>query len=265
MSAVRTDISTAVGIFSAFAFVAIGIAIGSGGDAKSVRAFIDIPSILIVIGGTFAIVTASFTIPEIFRAQGMMLKTIFYRADNPSQVARKLIELAEEGRKNGILALQTFLNQPSGDRFLKKGLAMIVDGMEPDAVEGIMKQEVNHMVDRHSRGVSILRKSAETAPAMGLIGTLIGLVQMLGTLDDPSKIGPAMAIALLTTFYGAMMAYAFFSPLGNKLERNTRDEAVVMTLMIKGMVSIGKKENPRRLEMQLNSILAPSKRIKYFD
>jgi chemotaxis protein MotA len=265
MAATRTDISTAVGIVAVFSFVSLAIVLGSDDKIKTIQAFIDVPSILIVIGGTFAIVTASFTIPEIFRSQGLMFKTIFYRADNATHIARKLIELAEEARKNGVLALQSFLNQPGGDPYLKKGLAMIVDGMEPDIVEGIMRQEMNHMIDRHSRGVSILRKSSETAPAMGLIGTLIGLIQMLGSLNDPSKIGPAMAIALLTTFYGALLSYAFFSPLANKLERNTRDEAMVMSLFVKGMVSVGKKENPRRLEMQLNSILPPSKRIKYFD
>jgi chemotaxis protein MotA len=260
MAKTRTDISTAVGISAAFILVAIAIKMGG-----NVKAFVDLPSILIVIGGTFAATTACYSIPEIFRSQGLMMKTIFYTSDNPAAVAKKLIEVAEEARKNGLLALQSFLNQPGGDKFLKKGLNMIVDGVEPETVESIMKQEVNHMIDRHMRGAAILRKSAEIAPAMGLIGTLIGLVQMLGSLDDPSKIGPAMAVALLTTLYGALLSYVFFSPLASKLERNSHEETITSSLMIKGMVSIGKKENPRRLEMQLNSILPPAKRIRYFD
>lgn len=260
MGNTRTDISTFVGIASAL--VLIAIAIKMGGNFK---AFVDVPAVLIVIGGTFAATTACFSIPEIFRAQGIMLKTIFYASSNPSFVATRLIEIAEEARKNGLLALQSYLNQPGGDRFLKKGLSMIVDGVEPEVVESIMKQEVNYTIDRHLRGASILRKSAELAPAMGLIGTLIGLVQMLGSLDDPSKIGPAMAVALLTTLYGALLSYVFFSPLASKLERNSHEESLTKSLMIKGMVSIGKKENPRRLEMQLNSLLPPSKRIRYFD
>lgn len=259
MAKARTDISTALGIGAAF--IVIAIAIKMGGNFK---AFVDVPAVLIVIGGTFAATTACFSLPEIYRAQGIMFKTIFYSADAPSQVARNLLEIAEEARKNGLLALQSLLNT-SGDKFLKKGLAMIVDGVEPENVESIMKQEVNYTSDRHFRGAAILRKSAEIAPAMGLIGTLIGLVQMLGNLDDPGKIGPAMAIALLTTLYGALLSYALFSPLASKLEHNAHEETMASMLIIKGIVSIGKKENPRRLEMQLNSILPPSQRIRYFD
>jgi len=128
-----------------------------------------------------------------------------------------------------------------------------------------MGHELSGMAERHSRGVGILRRSAEVAPAMGLIGTLIGLVQMLGKLDDPSSIGPAMAVALLTTFYGAVLANMVFSPLAGKLERNSKSELVVNRLYIITAASIGRGENPRRLEMLLNTILPPSQRLHYFE
>jgi chemotaxis protein MotA len=120
-------------------------------------------------------------------------------------------------------------------------------------------------VQRHHKSASVLKKAAEFAPAMGLIGTLIGLVQMLGNLDDPASIGPSMAVALLTTFYGAVLANMVFSPMASKLERNSGEEAIVNSIYVMGASSIGRQENPRRLEMLLNSVLPPAKRIQYFD
>ncbi len=176
-----------------------------------------------------------------------------------------MVKLAEEARRNGLLSLQESYNSGQSNDFLRKGLGMVIDGMEPEAVEKILRQETYSMTERHQKGASILRKSAEVAPAMGLIGTLIGLVKMLGTLDDPSGIGPAMAIALLTTFYGAFLAYIIFTPLASKLERNSQEEMLINNLYTKGLVAIGKKENPRQLEMLINTILPPERRISYFD
>ncbi|MCK4938737.1 MAG: MotA/TolQ/ExbB proton channel family protein, partial [Rhodospirillaceae bacterium] len=134
-----------------------------------------------------------------------------------------------------------------------------------EEVEGILRKDMFSTVQRHISSASILRKAAEFAPAMGLIGTLIGLVQMLGNLDDPSTIGPSMAVALLTTFYGAVLANMVFSPMAAKLERNSAEEAMVNNIYVMGASSIGRQENPRRLEMMLNSVLPPSKRVQYFD
>jgi chemotaxis protein MotA len=255
------DISTVLGIFIAFALIGIAVTLDPNARFSS---FFDLGSMLIVIGGTLAVTIACFSLGELLRALLTTGRTIFYRSGDPSEVGTQLIELAEEARKNGILTLQNFLIQEDNDPFLVKGLRMVVDGMESDHAEHILKHDIHAMVDRHARGASVLRKCAETAPAMGLIGTLIGLVQMLTNLNDPSKIGTGMATALLTTLYGAMFAYLFFAPLAAKLERNSKEEVLLNTLYIKGIHSIGKKENPRRLEMLLNSILPPSKRIDYF-
>lgn len=256
----KTDISTLLGIGLAFALIVA--AIMYGGDIKS---FLDFPSVLIVVGGTLATTTACYSLPEMLRAQAIVIRTIFYGSENLTRAGEEMLSLAEEARKNGVISLQNTVNEPDRNAFLKKGLGMAVDNMEPEAIEHILKQDVAAMADRHGKGAAILRKSAEISPAMGLIGTLIGLVQMLGNLEDPSKIGPAMAVALLTTLYGAFLAYVVFSPLATKLERNSREEITLDMLYIKGIVSIAKKENPRRLEMVLNTILPPAQRIKYFD
>ncbi len=253
----RTDLSTLIGIILAFSL--IGTAIWLGGSPKS---FLDYPSILIVIGGTLAVTIACFSFGEVFKAFGLVFKTIFYHEEDPSRAAQKIIELAEEARKNGVLALQ---NMTGGNNLLSRGVGMIVDGLEPETAERILRQDIQARMERHQKGVSILRKAAEVSPAMGLIGTLIGLVQMLGNLDDPSSIGPAMAVALLTTMYGATLAYVVFIPLASKLERNSQEELLTEQVYMKGVACIGRRENPRRIEMLLNTILPPEKRLRFFE
>ena len=175
------------------------------------------------------------------------------------------MKIAELARRQGVLSLQGVLESLKDDAFLFKGMSMVVDGTPGEEVESVLARDTNATILRHQKSAGILRKAAEFSPAMGLIGTLIGLVQMLGNLDDPSTIGPSMAVALLTTFYGAVLANMVFSPMAAKLERNSEEEAMVSRIYMMGATSIGKQENPRRLEMLLNSILPPAKRVKYFD
>jgi len=139
-----------------------------------------------------------------------------------------------------------------------------VDGSEPDEVERIMQSELQATTERQTRAVGMLRKAAEISPAMGLIGTLVGLVQMLGTLEDPSTIGPSMAVALLTTFYGAILSNLVFTPLASKLERNSAEDALMNEMYVMAAASIARQENPRRLEMLLNTILPPENKVVYF-
>ena len=142
---------------------------------------------------------------------------------------------------------------------------MVVDQTPGPEIEKVMRQEMHAIVARHLKSVSIFRRAAEVAPAMGLIGTLVGLVQMLGRLEDPSTIGPAMAVALLTTFYGAVLGSMVFGPLASKLERNSNEETLVNKVYLMGAASISRQENPRRLELLINSVLPPAKRVRYFD
>ena len=233
----KTDLSTILGIILALSFV--GLAIFIGGNSKG---FIDLPSFLIVILGTYALTIASFSLAETMKAQLLVGKTMFYSAEDPSSSAKKILELAEISRKKGFLGLQQFANIFKQNRFLEKGVTLIIDGAPHDEIEKILVQEIYAMNDRHSKSSSVFKKSAEISPAMGLIGTLIGLVQMLSQLDEPSKIGPAMAVALLTTFYGAVMAYMVYLPLSAKLDRNSKEETISMNIYLKGITSIAKKK-----------------------
>ncbi|MGB0670420.1 MAG: motility protein A, partial [Rhodospirillales bacterium] len=214
---------------------------------------------------TLAITTMCFTLGEMLRTGKVVMKTIFRTKRDPGDAAVQVLQIAELARRQGVLALQNTLQGLQGEPFLYKGMAMVVDGTSGEEVENILRRDMHATVQRHQASTGVLRKAAEFAPAMGLIGTLIGLVQMLGNLDDPSSIGPSMAVALLTTFYGAVLANMVFSPLAAKLERNSSEELLLNNVYMMGASSIGRQENPRRLEMLLNSILPPSKRVRYFD
>lgn len=254
------DFATLLGVSGAFAMIA-GAMMLSGQAA----AFLDIPSILIVIGGTFLVTTVSFSLSEIGQAQGLMFRAAIYNAESPENAVVQALYLADLARKRGRLALQTVTSDLRNSSFLHQAVSMVVDGMPAEEVERILTRESEATFARHLRSAGILRRAGEVAPAMGLIGTLIGLVQMLGSLDDPSSIGPAMAVALLTTFYGAVLANMVFTPLAGKLERNAQIEAMVRQIYTIGSASISRQENPRRLEMMLNTILPPDQRVDYFD
>lgn len=253
------DIATLIGLIVGFGLVLVAILLGG-----SLGAFIDIPSVLIVVAGTFAITTVSFSLPEVIKGQGIMLKTLLFKIADPVEETKMLLELAQKARKDGLLTIQSDI-EALEDPFLKQSLTMAVDGSPPEVIEAVMSTDTSGMAMRHMSGVQILKKSSEVAPAMGLIGTLIGLVQMLGNLDDPSKIGPAMAVALLTTMYGAILANMVFAPMAGKLERNSGEEMKLRKLYATAVLSMVRQENPRQLEMMLNTILPPSQRVSVFD
>ncbi len=254
------DFATIIGLVSGFALLSTAIYLG--GTPES---FINVPAVLIVLGGTLAVTTMCFSLKEMGRTARVLVKTVFYGNRDPSDAAIQVLQVAEAARRQGVLSLQNRLDSLRGEPFLHKGISMVVDGTPGEEVETIMRRDIHSTVQRHHKSTDVLRKAAEFSPAMGLIGTLIGLVQMLGKLDDPAIIGPSMAVALLTTFYGAVLANMVFSPLASKLERNSAEEAVVNNVYLMGAASIGRQENPRRLEMLLNSVLPPSKRVQYFD
>jgi chemotaxis protein MotA len=256
----RVDLSTLLGILAAFGLIATAIAYGG-----SAKAFLDVASVLIVVLGTVSLIVASFSFKDVMKAFGLTARTIIYPTEDPRQTAYRLVQLSEESRANGVLSIQPKIDAfPSGS-FQRKALTLVVDGIEPPQVERTLTQDIYARSERHDRGIAVLRKGADIAPAMGLIGTLIGLVQMLGNLDDPSSIGPAMAVALLTTMYGAILAFLIFTPLSTKLERLSDNEMVVQKLYLKAASSIAAKENPRRLEELLNAILPAEQRISYFN
>ncbi|MEE8274382.1 MAG: MotA/TolQ/ExbB proton channel family protein [Alphaproteobacteria bacterium] len=254
------DLATLLGLFAGFGL--IGTAIVLGGTPL---AFVDAPAMLIVFGGTFAVTIVSFSLDDVLRANSAVIKALFQPVLDTSIAATQVLELAELARHKGALALENVQSKTVNLPFLNEGLSLVVDGSSGDEVESIMTRKVHAMASRHARSVEVIRKAADVSPAMGLIGTLVGLVQMLGNLEDPSTIGPSMAVALLTTFYGAVLSNMVFSPLAAKLERKSGDEVLLNTIYLTGLASITRHENPRRLEMLLNTLLPPTERIEYFE
>lgn len=257
---VHPDFVTILGLIIAIGL--IGMALTLGG---SPQAFLNGPALLIVVGGTAAVTSMSFSGAELRQMLSIVGNAMFRKVHDPSRLAKSLMHLAEIARKRGILALNTLEGECSKDPKLLDGLRLASDGYSAEDIERILSHDIATMKERHKRSADILRRAAEVAPAMGLIGTLVGLVQMLSRLSDPSSIGPSMAVALLTTFYGALLGTVLLSPLAAKLERNSQEEIVIKSLILHGMSSIARQENPRRLEHLLNKELPPAKRIQHFD
>ncbi len=254
------DFATLFGVLGAFALIVTAMILGG-----SLASFVDLPAMLIVLGGTFFVTAISYSLTEILRTQGVVWRAVVYHAERPSLAAARVLQLADEARRRGPLALQNQVDALRHARFLQKAVAMVVDGSPAEEIEGVLDSEIQSTARRHLRSAGVLRRAGEVAPAMGLIGTLVGLVQMLGSLDDPSSIGPAMAVALLTTFYGAVLANMVFLPLANKLERNSQAEVMVNQIYALGAASMSRQENPRRLETLLNTTLPPDQRVSHFD
>ncbi|MCK5424033.1 MAG: MotA/TolQ/ExbB proton channel family protein [Emcibacter sp.] len=227
--------------------------------------FVNMQSVLIVLGGTMAITVVSFSLKDLTQIPGALWRLMSYTPHDPQEVGVTMIQIAEKARTGNIVALENISKSLGDEPFLQRGLELTVDGANSEEIENILKQEIYSTSSIQSKSVDLLRRSAEVAPAMGLIGTLVGLVQMLGNLSDPSTIGPAMAVALLTTFYGAILAHMVLIPLSTKAERNSHNESTLNLLYLTGVLSIGRKENPRRLEMQLNAMLPKTNRINYYD
>ncbi|WP_448206586.1 motility protein A [Azospirillum sp. sgz302134] len=253
------DVATLVGLAAAAGVIFVAMA--SGG---SFRSFIDPPSLIIVLGGTLAVTTASFSLGDVAIAWRDAGSVLIHRTNDPRGVGRQVLLLAEAARR-APETLRNVLPELRPESFLHRSITLVAEGLPPDDIERMLTGEVEASGATQIKSAGVLRRGSEVAPAMGLIGTLVGLVQMLGSLNDPSSIGPAMALALLTTFYGAVLGNVVLAPLAAKVERTAEEDALIKTLYTIGAVSIARQENPRRLEMLLNAVLPPGKRIQYFD
>ena len=253
------DVATLVGLAAAAGVILIAMAAGG-----SLRAFLDPPSLIIVLGGTMAVTTASFSLGDVAVAWRDAGAVLIHQTHDPRGVARQVLLLAEAARR-APETLKNLLPELRGEVFLHRCVTLVSEGLPPDDIERMLTGEVEASGASRVKSAGVLRRASEVAPAMGLIGTLVGLVQMLGSLNDPSAIGPAMALALLTTFYGAVLGNVVLAPLAAKVERSAEEDALIKTLYTIGAVSIARQENPRRLEMLLNAVLPPGKRIQYFD
>jgi chemotaxis protein MotA len=255
----KRDFSTLFGICAGFALVVAAIFMSGGA-----KGFVDVPSVLIVLGGTFAITIACYSLAEVFGLFGSINALVFYKMTDANKAGTFAVSLAEHGKKSGILALQEKEREIERGSLLAKGIKLIVDGTTIEEVEQVIAQDIQSSLDRNKKSAAILRRAADIAPAMGLIGTLIGLVQMLSSLDKPADIGPFMAVALLTTLYGALLAYMVLTPLASKIERNSDEQFLLNKIYLIALVCIGKQESPRKLERLINTVLPPSKKLKTF-
>ncbi len=253
------DLATVIGIIAAFGLMLMAILQGG-----SLGIFIDIPSVLIVIGGSMGVALINFPLGDILSAVNVAKKAFLVKEKSIIELIAQLMDFANKARKEGILSLQSAMDSVDDD-FLVKALQMAVDGQEPDDLKNMLNTEIDYIQERHTKGADIFASIGAISPAMGMIGTLIGLVQMLQNMSDPSSIGPAMAIALLTTFYGAVIANIIANPLSGKLKTRSKTELLSKTVIVEGMESILSGENPRVMEQKLHAYIAPKLRESIFN
>lgn len=251
------DIGTVVGLL--IAFVSVALAIFLGGDPL---ALINIPSFVVVVGGAGGAVICAFPLAKITKAHTVILKSVFNEAPDIQGVIKDLVKFAEIARREGILSLENHIGDMK-EEFVVRGIKMAVDGTDPELIRVIMETELEGVMDRHIQGKMILDQFAKYAPAFGMIGTLMGLIFMLGSMEDPSKIGPSMAVALITTLYGAVIANVFAGPLADKLYQNDQSEVMMKTVIIAGVMAIQSGDNPRVVESKLLTYLPPSERAAF--
>ncbi len=246
------DLATLIGLVGAVGIIVVTIAIGG-----AAMVFINLPSLLIVLIGTFLVVMVKFSLKQFLGAAGVAIKAFIHKAPDPQELIDKSVELAQMSRQGGLLSLE---NAEVPDEFMRHGIEMIVDGHEPEMIKGVMGKDLNLTLGRHATGRSIFQAIGDVGPAMGMIGTLIGLVQMLSVMDDPKQIGPAMAVALLTTLYGAILANVIAIPVADKLALRSKEELRTKSLVIDALMAILEGQNPRVLESMLQNYLPRSQR-----
>ncbi|UJW58660.1 flagellar motor protein MotP [Bacillus sp. A116_S68] len=249
----KIDLLTPIGIFVGLTAVFAAIYTNASG-AGSLTDFIQIASILIVLGGMFGAISINFSFADIKLLPKVIKETFQTKDQNLQELINTFVDLSAKARREGLLALEAGLEDVD-DPFIEKGVLLAVDGIEPDIIKDIMMAEVLAMEERHRKGRIILEKAGEYAPAWGMIGTLVGLVLMLQNLNDPSTLGPNMAVALLTTLYGTLLANLVFIPMANKLALSTEEEVFVKQIVVEGVIGVQSGQNPKILEEKLSAFL----------
>lgn len=244
------DIATIIGLFMAYTVILFGMGVTRLG------AFIDIPSALITVGGTIFSLFTAFPLSRIFTAFSVVKNAFFTQPATAVEIIKLLVDFAEQARREGILALEARANEVQDD-FLKKGIQLAVDGTEPELIKDILSTEVAFLEQRHENGTKLFEVAGNLAPAFGMIGTLIGLVLMLGNMNDVESIGPNMAVALITTLYGSIIANTICIPLTEKLKGYSAQEVVIKELMLEGIMSLQSGDNPRIVEQKLTAFIEP--------
>ncbi|MDF2154866.1 flagellar motor protein PomA [Vibrio sp. CAU 1672] len=247
------DLATLLGLIGGFAFVIMAMVLGG-----SIGMFIDVTSILIVVGGSMFVVLMKFTLGQFFGATKIAGKAFMFKTDEPEDLIAKIVEMADAARKGGFLALE---EMEISNSFMQKGIDLLVDGHDADVVRAALQKDIALTDERHTQGTGVFRAFGDVAPAMGMIGTLVGLVAMLSNMDDPKSIGPAMAVALLTTLYGAVLSNMLFFPIADKLSLRRDQETLNRRLIMDGVLAIQDGQNPRVIDSYLKNYLNEGKRV----
>ncbi|ARK31745.1 flagellar motor protein MotP [Halalkalibacter krulwichiae] len=254
----KFDITTPIGIIVGISVLLL--AVFSNAGASGLIFFIQLASVLIVGGGLIAGLIINFSFTEL-KILPKVLRESFRDQDHDLRILiDTFVDLSGKARREGLLALEAGLDEVE-DPFIKKGILLAVDGIEPDVIKDIMMAEVVAMEERHRKGRAILEKAAEYAPAWGMIGTLVGLILMLQNLNDPATLGPNMAVALLTTLYGTVLANLVFTPMASKLANKTDEEVFVKQIIIEGVIGVQSGQNPKVLQEKLSAFLSNNDKI----
>ena len=248
------DIATIIGLIGAMAIIITAMVLSGG-----VGMFVDVPSILIVLVGSIFVVMSKFGLSQFLGAGKVAAKAFMFKVEDPAEMIDEIVSLADEARKGGLLSLE---GKEVGSDFLQGGIQLLVDGHDPDVVKTLLSKDMDKAVERHEQGSDIFSALGDVAPAMGMIGTLVGLVAMLSNMDDPKSIGPAMAVALLTTLYGAMLANMVALPIADKLSLRRGEESMNKNLVIDALLAIQGGQNPRVIDSMLRNYLPAGKRAK---
>jgi chemotaxis protein MotA len=251
------DLTTLLGIVTSFGLVVIAIA-----SQGNLNVFFNWQSILIVLGGTFGAVLVNYQLKDILKVFKVVKKAFFYSADELIDIVPKIVDFSRISRRDGLLALERYIDDEE-DTFLAEGLRMIVDGIDPITIREVLENEIDYLSERHRIGYELFEAMGNYAPAFGMIGTLIGLILMLKSLDSPSKIGPAMSIALVTTFYGALLANVVFLPIAGKLKERSNFEILKKQMIMNGLLTVQQGDIPRVVEQKLVSFLPTKIRERY--
>lgn len=251
------DITTFIGVVLGIACTVISILLGG-----SLKGFWDIPSVFIVLGGGIASTLISYRVSEVAKIMKVVAKAFGGKQAAPHETIRLLVELSQKARREGLLALESE-QENLDDDYIKQSLQLIVDGVEPETIRESMELELQNLEARHAKGQGLFKTMGSLFPAWGMIGTLIGLINLLGHLDEPSKIGPSMAVALVTTFYGSVLANLICNPIATKLALKSKEEIRLKEMIIEGILSIQAGENPRIMEHKLKTFLSPEQKRKY--
>ena len=246
------DLATLIGLIGGFAVIAFAMTLGGG-----IGMFVDVPSILIVFVGSFIVLMMKFNLAQFLGAGKTAAKAFMFKLDSPEDLIALVVELADAARKGGLLSLEG--KEVSND-FLAKGIQLLVDGHDPEVVKALLGKDMKLAQERHKYGATFFTHMGDVGPAMGMIGTLIGLVAMLANMDDPKSIGPAMAVALLTTLYGAMMATMIMIPMADKLVLRAEQEGLIQSMIVDALIAIQGGQNPRVIEAMLQNYVKEKQR-----